>query len=76
MYVNLEGTVHPIDVPEDDGDSVQWILRYAPDRFDRHLFAASILAAYAALLDPNITQGDAIAKLKRARKARAQVGAS
>lgn len=59
----VEGTVWPINVGE-----TEWNLRYAPERACR-LHAASIAHAYSFLVDPEITQKDAIAALKRARKA-------
>jgi hypothetical protein len=68
----IEGTAWPVDIPDDDNDSVQWKLRYAPQNLNREerLFAASALAAYAALADPVYSQRDAFAMLKRARRAR------
>lgn len=69
------GTSWPVDVDTAAGEpSVQWIMRYAPTEavIDARFQAASIASAYAALVDPDITQGEAIDKLKRARRCAAQ----
>jgi len=71
-YVDVEGTTWPVD---GDGEaSVQWGLRYAvdtPQTRGEELFVASCLDSYEYLTCPGLTQGDAFASLKRARKARA-----
>jgi hypothetical protein len=68
-YVGVDCTLWPVDHETDDEDATQWRLRYGnPTRTD-YLGAAAVMAAYAHLLDPNITQTDAINALKRARKA-------
>jgi len=72
-YVQVDDTTWPVD-GGDDGASVQWGLRYAvdtPTTRGEELFIASCLSAYEYLTTPSITQGDAFASLKRARKARA-----
>lgn len=66
-YVWVDDTVWPVNVGE-----IEWALRYAPKnamtRSDL-LIAASIVHAYAFLTDPHRTHGDAVASLRRARKA-------
>jgi hypothetical protein len=53
-------------------DDTEWNLRYAPEQ--ANLFhAAIIVSAYASLVDPSITQAQAIDMLKRARRAVAAV---
>jgi len=71
-FVGVEGTTWPVD---GDGEaSVEWGLRYAvntPLTRGEELFIASCLASYEYLTCPGLSQGDAFASLKRARKARA-----
>lgn len=62
-YGRVEGTVWPVDVGE-----VGWQLRYDPANVN-HLFAASVVSAYAHLTDPGISQASAFAALKHARAA-------
>lgn len=71
-WEEVERTVWPVNV----GD-IEWSLRYSNVPMDRatQLTAASALNAYQALTDPSISQADAIAQLKRARKAQAQANA-
>lgn len=57
-----DGTSWPIP-----GDT-EWRLRYAPDTANL-LHAASIVSAYAFLVDPSRSQTDAIDSLKRGRRA-------
>lgn len=66
-YATIDETVWPVD---DDG-TAQWICRYGlPDDIVGLRFQlASVLASYAYLTDPTITQTTAIAALKRARRA-------
>lgn len=71
-WAKVDDTTWPID-DDDNDESVQWIMRYGTD-YERKrvsLAAASVMAAYAALIDPTIPQTDAVAKLKRARRAAA-----
>ena len=68
-YQTVEETVWPVD----DGDpSAEWVQRYGgPEALlDQSLFVASIVAAYNQMTSPTITQADAFAMLKRARRAR------
>ena len=60
------GTTWPIPWRHDDTDGVEWRLRYSEQR---DVFAASCVAAYAALIDPHITMAEAIKKLRTARRA-------
>ena len=70
----LSGTTWPVDVSSEAEDSTQWILRYAPGRNETTFAtAASVLSAYAALIDPSRTQGEAVEMLKRARRCAASV---
>lgn len=64
------GTSWPVDVHSDTEPSVQWIMRYATKEavLGARFQAASIASAYAALIDPTITQAEAIDKLKNARR--------
>lgn len=64
-YVATEGATVPIPV------NVEWTLRYGTTeaREAARLSAASVVAAYAHLLDPNMGAADAIASLRRARRA-------
>ncbi len=68
-YCKLEdGTVWPVDV---DGE-VQWKLRYAPDTLTRgdQLVAASLLAAWATLLDPTVPIDPNIRRVRKLRRNR------
>lgn len=69
-YGHADGTTWP--VPAD----TEWHLRYGVLASYREfrLHAASIVAAYAHLVDPDITEKDAIESLKRARRAVADRG--
>lgn len=71
-HVLVDGTAWPVD---GDGEgSIEWRLRYAvdtPTPRGEQLVAASILSSYEYLTCPSLTQRDAFASLKRARKARA-----
>ena len=53
--VGDEGTVWPIVPSYDDTDSVDWLLRYNPDRLTRadQLWLASVVSAYRALTHPH-----------------------
>lgn len=69
-WIRVEDTTWPVDV---DG-TTQDALRYKGDGWTAlRLAAASVMSAYAYLTDPTLTQTDAIASLKRARKAAALV---
>lgn len=63
-------TTWPVDVHDDDEDSVQWKLRYGDclEPIIYRMSAASVMSAYAALIDPSVSQATAIDKLKRARR--------
>lgn len=65
-YVVVDDNTWPVRV----GD-IEWLLRYGnrPLTRSEQLIAASTLNAYSCLADPAISQKDAIAKLKRARRA-------
>jgi hypothetical protein len=64
-YVVVDETTWPVP------DGAEWVLRYGTTeaREAQRLSVASIVNAYWSLLDPNRTQGDAIAMLRRARRA-------
>lgn len=64
-YVAVEGCACPVP------DGAEWTLRYGTTeaREAQRYSVASIVAAYAHLLDPNVTQTDALASLKRLRRA-------
>lgn len=65
-YVHDEdGAVWPVPWGDAEHNGVEWRLRYGPHP---DYFAASCVAAYASLLDPNRPLGDAIAMLRRARR--------
>ncbi len=72
-YLKLDdGTVWPEDVE----GSIQWKLRYAPGAISRgdQLVAASVLAVWAELTDPNEPlepKIQRIREIRRRRKARA-----
>lgn len=70
-YVVVDDTAWPVPVSTDEIDSPEWVQRYAtPERIVmQRMRVASIVAAYSHLIDPNITQADAIESLKRARRA-------
>jgi len=70
VTVRVDDTSWPIDGGP-DGASCNDQLRYTTERRPNDLVVASMLSAYEALICPSITQGDAIASLKRARKAAA-----
>lgn len=72
-YVRMDdGTVWPVDVVADDGTSVQWRLRYAPETMtrDHQMLAASILDAYATLTSTAYPLSTADKMLRTARQAR------
>jgi hypothetical protein len=62
-YREVENTVWPVNVR-----GIEWELRYGA-KGNHKLVAASVVAAYAALIDPTLSEKDAIAKLRRARRA-------
>jgi hypothetical protein len=64
-HVVVDETTWPVP------DEVEWVLRYGtPERREAVRYGvASIVSAYWSLLDPNRTQADAVAMLKRARRA-------
>ena len=70
-WAQIEDTTWPVDIETDDEAADQWRLRYNNGQVSREvmLSAASVMSAYGALVDPSITQTEAIAKLKRARAA-------
>ena len=70
-FIDVENTSWPVPVCSDYIDGPEWVQRYASDEraTGQRMRVASIIAAYTHLLDPNITQADAIAMLKLARKA-------
>lgn len=65
-----DDTVYPVNV-----GSLEWVLRYGADNrvLRERMIIAGVVGFYANLIDPNATQGDAIAALKRARKAQRDV---
>lgn len=66
-YVIVDGTCWPTLL----GD-VEWRARYAPASINsQRMLIASTLGAYSYLTNPALTQKDAIAALKRARRAEA-----
>jgi hypothetical protein len=76
MAVSGEGAVPHVVVDETTWpipDETEWVLRYGTTESREALRygVASIVSAYWSLLDPNRTQGDAVAMLKRARRAAA-----
>jgi hypothetical protein len=70
-HVVVEGTRWPVDIIDGDQDSAEWVQRYgAPILLAEQRYSvASALSAYHHLIDPRRTQAEAIASLKRARKA-------
>lgn len=68
------GTSWPVDVETDTEASIEWLMRYANSDMvvDARFQAASLISAYAALIDPTTTQAEAIEKLKRARRCAAE----
>lgn len=62
-YGRADGTTWPIP------GETEWQLRYGPSLRTTRLHAASIVQAYAVLVDPTISQAEAIRCLKRARQA-------
>jgi hypothetical protein len=66
-YVAVEGCACPVP------DGAEWTLRYGTTdaREAQRYGVASIVAAYSHLLDPSVTQGDALGALKRLRRAHA-----
>jgi hypothetical protein len=64
-YVAVEGCACPVP------DGAEWTLRYGtPEAREAQRYGvASIVSAYAHLLDPSVTQGAALATLKRLRRA-------
>lgn len=78
VRITADGHVAIVDPDEPDMTTtwpvnfgeVSWSLRYARAT-DHPMLAATVMDAYAALVDPTISQRDAFAKLKRARRAAA-----
>lgn len=70
-YVVVDDTTWPVPLSTDEIDGPEWVQRYAtPERIvKQRMRVASIVAAYSHLIDPNITQADAITSLKHARRA-------
>ena len=70
-FVVINNTTWPVPFSSDDVDGPGWVQRYGtPERVvEQRMTVASVISAYTHLLDPNITQTDAIAALKRARRA-------
>lgn len=68
------GTFWPVDVERDASASIEWLMRYASSDMvlNARFQAASLISAYTALVDPTITQAEAIDKLKRARRCAAE----
>lgn len=67
-YVAIDNTIWPIP-----GDA-EWVLRYGTESAREHqrVFVASVVGAYSALTDPDLSQKDALAMLKRARASRVE----
>jgi hypothetical protein len=65
-YGTADDTTWPVDV----GD-LEWALRNNPDSLTREdqQVLASVVHAYLTLINPRTTHGDAVASLRRARKA-------
>lgn len=61
-----DDTAWPVDLFGD----LSWVLRYGdPDTIiEKRLTVASFVSSYNYLVDPDLSQTDAIAALKRARK--------
>jgi hypothetical protein len=70
-YIPVDNTLWPIDHGSEFEDSAEWVLRFGTEkrREDMRMSVASILSAYADLVDPARSQEDAQEMLKRARKA-------
>ena len=70
-YVVVDDTTWPVPYHDDEIDGPEWVQRYAPPErvVKQRMRVASIISAYRALLDPSITQAEAIEKLKLARRA-------
>ena len=65
-----DNTVYPVNV-----GPLEWALRYGDPLLvlrDR-MITAGVVGFYANLIDPKATQGEAIAALKRARRAQRDV---
>ncbi len=71
-WVRVEDTTWPVDVQDEDTDSLEWRLRYAPSHVtpSELMSAASILSAYAHLTGGMFPRDS----LRRARKARRSAG--
>ena len=73
MFIAVDDTQWPIPMWWcEEVDGPEWVQRHAADVdrvVEQRMRVASLIAAYSSLLDPNLSQTDAIAQLKRARKA-------
>ena len=67
FYASVENTTWPINVGPTEHN-----LRYGTPVRERNLHAASVVAAYSHLTDPEVSEDAAIAALRRARKAQVQ----
>jgi hypothetical protein len=74
-FTHVDDTVWPIDWSSEDEDSAQWVLRYGnlERREAQRLGVASILCAYATLLDPDLFMKTATEMLRRGRRAMTSV---
>ena len=66
-YGTSDGTVWPVPWSDDpDVNGPEWLMRYGPNK---DVFVASIVAAYKHLVDPSLSQAEAVQSLRRARRA-------
>lgn len=70
-FVVVDDTTWPVPFSSDDVDGPGWVQRYGtPERVvEQRMTVASIVTSYSYLIDPSLSQTDAIAALKRARRA-------
>lgn len=67
-------TIWPVDIHTEQQPSIEWVMRYGSNDtiVAAALIAASLIYRYSALIDPDITEDEAIDKLKRARRCAAE----
>lgn len=71
LWQQVDGVSVVIPVWGDDFDGPEWVQRHGtPERVvEQRMSVASLIAAYSHMIDPTISQAEAVEKLKRARRA-------
>ena len=64
-----DGTIWPLDLTDDDSDTIAWKLRYAPNRITKadQSVAAGILSVWALIVDPSAPLDPTIKHIREIR---------